>query len=989
MEHKPEVSVLSKLDEHSYTTDQFLRLWNTLGLSPALLIAMVKGALPASIAIAASQSDAWAKEFGTLGYLTSTMALLGLALQPRAKFLQTMTLNVVFICFGAAIGLLQMNVTVAARKSTSGPQSTWATAVGSSGTLEALEYNASANAVAGLGLFIQVYLMNTVRAFRPQLNIACIAYAIFTTVSSTYAPSFPDMAVCKAFTKQLLAAALTGLALATGVSLLIFPTTLRSSVGKMNAGFFKLTSAFIAALGECLSKPNLSGVPPEDHRGLLPPWQEGDVDAQSRVEKSLEMNTHPTGFQQTETLKALLKQLGDLFGKIQSGIGPASQELAYGKMRTDDLLHINDLLRKLLIPTIGISTAVELVDSHGSTATSGSSGEQDEQSHHQYLDRVSEIFMDQVQQLKRPLQGGLLHIQLLLELAPRSKKGPQDVEAKGDAPPSPGSPDFVASFADRLSVLSAQRKQMMQKWWKQRCKGSTTSQSTASDTERGQPSACGNTQDLHVMLYLDFMMSSLGTSILNVAKWADSKHKDGTMSKKCIVSSLWGQARAILKSAILQDNPASGNGLGGHKAWRKAGCSLAKKDPEHLPPATMFERSTNHLRLVPALLRSRESAFGFRAAVATLSIGILAFLEQTRNFFLTQRLQWALFMIAISMSLDAGQSVSQFALRIAGTIMAICSTLIIWYICDEKTGAIIPVLFLYLTTMFYFVIKYPQYLRAAIISIMSAILIIGYELQVRKLGLAGSTQGGQPAYPIYELAPYRLACVAGGLLVAFFWVYFPYPVQTQSLLRQDLATALHLLAELHAAVQADIQPRLRTSVMNDEHVQGRAATRRRLFSELSILMPAIRERAQFTRFGLTFGGRFPGERYSELVKFVQKMFYHIMLMAYASAQLQNGNSELQIQVLDATGEGNKSNAMDPSSILSLLSASLTSGYTFPSRVCVDAAPFGHEVPIALDNLKDPALPAFAVVKVCGVLFQRELGHAVDCVKDLVGESKFA
>lgn len=32
-----------------------------------------------------------------------------------------------------------------------------------------------------------------------------------------------------------------------------------------------------------------------------------------------------------------------------------------------------------------------------------------------------------------------------------------------------------------------------------------------------------------------------------------------------------------------------------------------------------------------------------------------------------------------------------------------------------------------------------------------------------------SESNGQPAYPTYELAPYRLATVAAGLFVAFIW----------------------------------------------------------------------------------------------------------------------------------------------------------------------------------------------------------------------------
>ena len=62
----------------------------------------------------------------------------------------------------------------------------------------------------------------------------------------------------------------------------------------------------------------------------------------------------------------------------------------------------------------------------------------------------------------------------------------------------------------------------------------------------------------------------------------------------------------------------------------------------------------------------------------------------------------------------------------------------------------------------------PKFVVVGILSIVTSILIIGYELQVRVLGLTAAESNGQPAYPTYVLAPYRLAAVAGGIFVALY-----------------------------------------------------------------------------------------------------------------------------------------------------------------------------------------------------------------------------
>ena len=159
--------------------------------------------------------------------------------------------------------------------------------------------------------------------------------------------------------------------------------------------------------------------------------------------------------------------------------------------------------------------------------------------------------------------------------------------------------------------------------------------------------------------------------MLSLVQFADRKVEDGILKKKRLI--LPGQKRA--KKWLL--NIFSGEDEGtehtpdlvesGRPGIYLGQSFEAAKDPEHLPPSNLWQRFGNRLRGLGEILGSVESAFGFRAACATLSVGIVAFLGNTRTFFLEQRLVWAMIMVGIGMTITAGSGVFGFFGRIAGT----------------------------------------------------------------------------------------------------------------------------------------------------------------------------------------------------------------------------------------------------------------------------------------------------------------------------------
>ena len=80
-----------------------------------------------------------------------------------------------------------------------------------------------------------------------------------------------------------------------------------------------------------------------------------------------------------------------------------------------------------------------------------------------------------------------------------------------------------------------------------------------------------------------------------------------------------------------------------------------------------------------------------------------------------------------------------------------CTSLVIWYIVDGHPAGVLVFVFVFVFVEFYFLVKYPRFVVVAILAIVTQgnfhspslfvinahillVLIIGYELEVKKIG---------------------------------------------------------------------------------------------------------------------------------------------------------------------------------------------------------------------------------------------------------------
>ncbi|KAK5111110.1 hypothetical protein LTR62_005309 [Meristemomyces frigidus] len=984
------------------------RLWNKAGLDQMTLTLMLKGSIPPTIAIAMYQSTAVATEYSTLGYLVAITSILGFAIMPRGKFIQTMSLNIIAVCFAAAMNLLALYCVTQARLRTTIPYG------------KPLQgYNSSASAVCAVWLMVQLYIINAVRAARPQFQFPAIIYSIFVSVSLTYGTQFPNMASALSFMQRLLEAFLSGFAIASGVSLFVFPISSRTVVFKEMTGYMMCLSGMLQA--QCSYMQNMETLDPMQNHAEHEKQRAAEADKAHHHHKQSKVPLNPLATPASAKLKELLGKTLELHTKLHVDLIPAKREFAYGKLESHDLTQLWKLLRMFFVPCVGLSASMDLIQrlAADSDWAHESHDVEEQEGKHRHIENLHFV-MKQLHQpfaaMTAEIQTALQHVLITLEFV-KAPKAAHDEESEGEQT-SPGSPGFAAAYKRKLDDFYNSKKVTLREW----CEAHNISipedffETTFVRSENSQFKD-ENKRDryqrqLFFMLYLEYLLWRAGGAALDVVLWADKRKAEGALKRNKLI---FPGSRTLYKWLISTFGKEDLSNDGSYMAEADSGSSEAvflgqefakRKDAEHLPPRNLRERIGESIREIPKFFRSDASAFGFRVVCATMSIAIICYLEATQNFFLKQRLLWAMIMVAISMSRTAGQSTFNFALRVLGTAIAMTGSYIIWYIVDGQPAGVIVFLWAWIFGAFYFVIKFPKFLVVALLSLVTAVLIVGYELQVKKIGVQASTSNGQPAYPTYLLAPYRLATVAGGLGIAFIWTIFPFPVSESTELRKDLGASLYLLSNFYSIVHETVRSRVSGKDGNAKtkgtHAFYLEKARDAVFSKSVFLLNNLNTNAQFSKFQLRVGGRFPREEYEGLIEASRRVLQYSSLISYASSTFsvhRDGATEEPSQwstdfrkivsQIDSTSHR-------VTSLLALLSSSISHGQPLPPYLDVPQ-PFQFVKQLhALDpdllsvrHIAEPEYSAFAVLQVCAQAISEDVAKLKRHVTNLVGETDFS
>ncbi|KAF2103870.1 hypothetical protein NA57DRAFT_70079 [Rhizodiscina lignyota] len=988
-------------------------MWAKTGLNVPTVLLMAKGGLPPVIALAMFQSTSVAALFPTLGYLLGIVSVLGFCIMPRAKFIQTMFLDVISVCLGTAIGLLESYCAVKARQHTTPPLPPGATPP------LVPPYNSSASAVCAIWLFVQVYAVNCFRAKFPQFAFPTIIYCIFANVTSTYATQFPTVKYAMSFEKTLLEVFLLGLGIATAVSFLIFPVSTRKTV-------LKQFEAYIGGMRGCLKAEVAYFQSLEDAESFRASITQAKEDEAERTP-------------QAKAVKGAVNALQAQHGKLHGDLTFAKREIAFGKLGANELKSMFEMHRRCILPLIGLSAVIDIfehlneLNAINETAPEGGWQEAEEELRKQtvedwvdYMRHLHVNFADFADVIDEGLEHVLLVLQFKKPEKKKQKKGEPDAAASGNEDieeraedTRPGSTGFAEYLERRANKFHSGKEIALRTWCEHRGidlapdffdhpATATYSLHVGEQDETYQRHQIRQRQ-LYMLLYMEYLLHQTAKSVLAYVRFVDDVKSSGKLSRKRFL--MPGKKRiikwiqSIFKTQdVPDDNDHTGPDVGGNTKSVELGSAYRqRKDPEHLPPENWIERFGDNIRVIPAFFRSPESAFGLRVALATISIGIVAFLADTQHWFLEQRGIWALIMVAISMNPTAGSSIFSFLLRVIGTTFAMLVSWCIWYIPDQKTPGILVFLWLFVTMALFIPLKKPQFIIVGMISIVTTTMIIGYQIEVRKVGKQRATSNGQPFYPVYEFAPYRLATVIVGLTTAFIWTVIPYPITEHSQIRKGLGGALYLSANYYSIVHELANSRIRGDEGNpdDKKSPGHRLEKARVkvFSKMMLALNGLRAYSGFQKWEVPIGGRFPRKEYNGIINHVQGILSFMSLVAFASQSFRQTEQEPGSHWTEdfrRVMESANFTSHNITSLLSLMSAAISGGLPLPPYL---KTPKPYQLSDRLEeidkdilsvrHINEPCYAAFAVIQISTRCIVRDLDHLLTHVKSLVGELDFS
>ncbi|EYE94810.1 uncharacterized protein EURHEDRAFT_479275 [Aspergillus ruber CBS 135680] len=935
-----------------------------LTLDRHTIMMAIKSSIPPTILLCAIQSNAWINLFQTQAYLAAIMSTCVLPTLPRARLIEynfqlafVVTVSYCWVLLGGWSGLQ------ARKHTTNGPE-------------ELKAYNSSAEAIAAIFLMFWTWCVFTLKSTFPTWAIQCTWAGIFAVVTLPTVAQASSMQEIIAQTSTVFEVFLVGQAVGFVNALVVFPQSCRGVFRKDMRACLDGLVAIMQAQKRCI----------EDFRSRR-------ISAEGEDERNNSVHQLQNALQLF--INSIVKARGD--------VEYAEREMSWDRLDHQQLEHIASMLVDLIAPASGLGSAANMLQlavdkEYNSSNDTGGVNSNAEAGHNaeseEYWHRLEGEMHEQSYRISEAIIEGVEHAKLRLELTKERSLFGRVHARKTDEesqkfPMKPGEASFLESYRDvfdKCCVLGQDTygtdgEKLLDYYIRHRPQVEDLSQVTSE--------AHPNTLRYFLLLHSHTLLSLLGDEFLKLLLFTEECHAH---PKRLLIPRL-RHLRYWLKVLvhIAGTRPGSTYQSMDPQTNVELGSTFYdRKDPDHLPPANLMESFGDKIRKINAVFRTNHAAYGLRGVCAVMTISIMAFLRDSQSFYSRQRFLWALFAIVLSMGRTAGSSTFLLLCRILGTIASMIASYIIWYIVDQKTPGILVFVWLWFTVIGFFMIKFPKFFSVWFVALITAIVMIANELQVRQLGAEIVSKSGQAVYAPYIIFPYRLAIVALGVVVAYFWTLFPYPLSEHSELREEVAKSMYILANFSQSTQQTILARLHgtSGDLNDKTSPGfhLQTARRRIFRKYQTMSTSAKTYYSFLDWEFSLGGRFPKKTYGEILAILERVSSYLTLSGYVSLALERTPTWWAADQND-TAQAH----LTPGGVTTrmiILHSALSRVHPLPPQMRELEIPNLNEL-LTRDVPTEEGFAAAALIHTVNWYLIRDVNRLTQLVRELVGELDFS
>lgn len=186
-----------------------------------------------------------------------------------------------------------------------------------------------------------------------------------------------------------------------------------------------------------------------------------------------------------------------------------------------------------------------------------------------------------------------------------------------------------------------------------------------------------------------------------------------------------------------------------------------------------------------SVFRRTDVQFGFRVGVGAFCVSMFAFLPQTKQLFVTWRLEWTLVVYCIMMSKSLGGTTMTAKWRFTGTFLGAFMAYVVWELTDGNVYALSTAGFLLSIPCFYIIIYWKQNNAYGRFILLTYNLTALYSYSMRQKDSEDGNEGGDTPV-VGEIAFHRFVSVSIGIIWALVVATFFIPNSARARLKSGL-----------------------------------------------------------------------------------------------------------------------------------------------------------------------------------------------------------